>query len=94
MATLGIFAIIFDAQRRVLCVRTSYGHQRWATPGGRIETGESPLEALPQPMTLIARSRILDGLHNKRGLYRVFETPATGNGLPPTSPDNAATQQL
>lgn len=46
MATLGVFAIIFDEQRRVLCVRTTYGARRWTNPGGRIETNESPLAAL------------------------------------------------
>ncbi|TAJ91551.1 MAG: NUDIX hydrolase [Gammaproteobacteria bacterium] len=46
MATLGAFAIIFDEQRRVLCVRTAYGARRWTNPGGRIEANESPLAAL------------------------------------------------
>lgn len=136
MATIGVFAIIFDEQDRVLCVRVTYGNRRWTNPGGRIEPGESPLAALkrevreetgyliepeelvgayakpyeddlvlsftaritgsvpwepdeeiaetgffhrhnlPQPMTLAARTRIIDAYERKRGVYRVFETPA------------------
>jgi 8-oxo-dGTP pyrophosphatase MutT (NUDIX family) len=44
--TLGVFAVIFDEAGRLLCVRLNYASKRWTTPGGRVETGESPLEAL------------------------------------------------
>lgn len=46
MPTLGVFAVIFDEAGRLLCVRLNYASKRWTTPGGRVETGESPLEAL------------------------------------------------
>ena len=46
MPTLGVFAAIFDEAGRLLCVRMNYASKRWSTPGGRVETGESPLEAL------------------------------------------------
>jgi 8-oxo-dGTP pyrophosphatase MutT (NUDIX family) len=46
MPTLGVFAAIFDEAGRILCVRMAYGSFGWTTPGGRVETGESPLEAL------------------------------------------------
>ena len=141
MATLGVFAIIFDDRKRVLCVRTCYGIRRWTNPGGRIEANESPLaalerevleetgymiapgdligayakpyeddlvlsfnariigrqawtpddeieevaffhvDALPQPMTLVARARILDGAAELRGVYRVFATAEEGFGI-------------
>jgi 8-oxo-dGTP diphosphatase len=42
--TLGVFAVIFDEAGRLLCVRLNYASKRWTTPGGRVETGESPLE--------------------------------------------------
>jgi 8-oxo-dGTP diphosphatase len=44
--TLGVFAAIFDDDRRILCVRMNYGSRGWTTPGGRVEKGESPLDAL------------------------------------------------
>lgn len=46
MATIGVFAIIFDRERRILCVRLNYSHGGWTTPGGRVEPGELPTVAL------------------------------------------------
>jgi ADP-ribose pyrophosphatase YjhB (NUDIX family) len=46
MPTVGVFAAIFDDQKRILCVKLNYGPQSWTTPGGRIEAGESPVAAL------------------------------------------------
>jgi ADP-ribose pyrophosphatase YjhB (NUDIX family) len=46
MTTIGVFAAIFDSQRRILCVKQNYGPRGWTTPGGRLESGESPIEAL------------------------------------------------
>src|SRR4029453_1991436 len=46
MATTGVFAIIIDAERRILCVRLNYSHGGWTTPGGRVEPGEIPTVAL------------------------------------------------
>lgn len=46
MPTVGVFANIYDEQRRVLCVKRNYGPRNWTTPGGRLEEGESPVEAL------------------------------------------------
>jgi 8-oxo-dGTP diphosphatase len=46
MLTLGVFAAITDKERRILCVRMNYGTHAWTTPGGRVELGESPLDAL------------------------------------------------
>ena len=135
MPTLGVFAAIFDDERRILCVRANYGERNWTTPGGRVEAGESPLDALrrevmeevglevelgellgvyaklqeddvvlsvrarvigggefvpnaeiaecgyfgrdqlPDPMTLAARSRILDALDVNCGVVRVISGP-------------------
>ena len=44
--TIGVFAAIFDESGRILCVRMNYGTKGWSTPGGRLEAGESPLDAL------------------------------------------------
>jgi ADP-ribose pyrophosphatase YjhB (NUDIX family) len=46
MPTVGVFAAIFDAQGRILCVKQNYGTLSWTTPGGRMEAGESPVDAL------------------------------------------------
>lgn len=46
MATLGVFAAIFDDRGRILCVRMNYATRAWTTPGGRVEVGESPFAAL------------------------------------------------
>lgn len=46
MPTLGVFAAITDEDRRILCVRMNYATWGWTTPGGRVEPGESPLDAL------------------------------------------------
>jgi 8-oxo-dGTP diphosphatase len=46
MPTLGVFAAIMDEDERILCVRMNYATHAWTTPGGRVELGESPLDAL------------------------------------------------
>jgi len=46
MPTVGVFAAIFDEHNRILCVKRGYGPRNWTTPGGRIESAESPIEAL------------------------------------------------
>jgi 8-oxo-dGTP diphosphatase len=46
MTTIGVFAAIFDDQGCILCVKRAYGPQNWTTPGGRMESGESPVAAL------------------------------------------------
>ena len=46
MITIGVFAIIMDAEKRILCVRLNYAHGGWTTPGGRVEPGELLPDAL------------------------------------------------
>lgn len=135
MASIGVFAIIFDDDQRLLCVRVNYGQRRWTTPGGRVEVGESPVSALirevheetgfrvsakelvgvyskpfeddlvlcfeceildreiwtpddeisdveffapsslPEDMTFVARTRLLDGIKRRRNMVRVFADP-------------------
>lgn len=43
--TMGAFLNVFDKAGRILCVRQAYGQRMWTTPGGRMESGENPLEA-------------------------------------------------
>ena len=137
MASLGVFAIVFDDRDRLLCVRMNYGACNWTTPGGRVESGESPIEALrrevreetgfeieptdlvgvyakpfeddivlcfeaqivgrsawspneeisavqffdsstlPDDMTFVVRTRVLDGIERRRNMMRVFKSPTT-----------------
>ncbi|MFA5786291.1 MAG: NUDIX domain-containing protein [Actinomycetota bacterium] len=46
MASLGVFAAIFDDEGRILCVHRAYLPFNWTLPGGRVEPGESPIAAL------------------------------------------------
>jgi 8-oxo-dGTP diphosphatase len=46
MPAVGVFAAIFDDQRRILCVKRNYGPRNWGLPGGGMEPHESPLAAL------------------------------------------------
>jgi ADP-ribose pyrophosphatase YjhB (NUDIX family) len=41
-----VFAALFDAEGRILCVKRNYGPMNWTVPGGRMDPGESPLEAM------------------------------------------------
>lgn len=45
MPSIGVFASIFDERGCILCVRQNYGPRKWTTPGGKMEAGESPVEA-------------------------------------------------
>ena len=46
MPTIGAFAAIFDDERRILLVRRAYGPRNWTNPGGRMDAGESIIEAV------------------------------------------------
>lgn len=45
MTTVGVFAAILD-KHAILCVRRAYPPHNWGLPGGRVEPGESPTDAL------------------------------------------------
>jgi len=44
--SFGVLAIIQNGEGRCLLVRTIYGGSLWRLPGGFVEEGESPIEAL------------------------------------------------
>ena len=50
MSTLGVFACIFDGAERILLVRHATGRRQWSTPGGRVDSGESPVAALAREL--------------------------------------------
>lgn len=43
---ISAFAAIFNEQNQILCVKRNYGPRTWTTPGGGVESGESPFEAV------------------------------------------------
>ena len=44
--SIGVFAAIFDESNRILCVKRNYADKKWTTPGGAMDSGETPFEAL------------------------------------------------
>ena len=44
--SIGAFINIFNAAGQVLCVHRAYGDCTWSTPGGKVEDGEDPLQAV------------------------------------------------
>ncbi len=46
MATIGALASVFDASGKMLLVNQAYAPFRWTQPGGRVESGEFPNDAV------------------------------------------------
>jgi 8-oxo-dGTP pyrophosphatase MutT (NUDIX family) len=44
--TVGVFATVRDAERRILLVEQSYAGRHWAQPGGGLEDGENPIDGV------------------------------------------------
>ena len=44
--SMTVAAFIFDAAGRILLIKENYGQRRYGPPGGRIEAGESPRQAV------------------------------------------------
>ncbi|MDQ3854972.1 MAG: NUDIX hydrolase [Chloroflexota bacterium] len=44
--SITVAAFIFDESGRLLLIRENYGQRRYGPPGGRMEAGESPLQAV------------------------------------------------
>lgn len=74
MPTVGVFASIVDIHGRMLCVKQNTGSRKWTLPGGRMETGESPIEAL------VREVHEETGYHVEIGdLIGVYSMPAKDN---------------
>ena len=88
MPTVGVFAAIFDAQGRILCVRQGYGARKWTLPGGRMERGETPHEALVREVREETSFEVapgdLIGVYStpyKDALVLAFRATSLGRGL-------------
>ena len=44
--TVGAFAYITDTEGKILCVRQNYANKHWTMPGGGVESGEDPRDAV------------------------------------------------
>ena len=44
--SMTVAALIFDEAGRILLIKENYGRRRYGPPGGRIEAGESPQQAV------------------------------------------------
>ena len=72
MPSVGVFAAIFDEQRRILCVKMNYGPKSWTTPGGKLDRkNESPIDALKRE----AREEANCNIEPKR-LVGIYCTPS------------------
>ena len=96
MTLLGAFAIIFDREGRVLL-----GHRRdmdmWNLPGGRIEAGEMPDEAIIREVLeetgLCVRAEKLVGIYSKPDkdeLIFLFRCTITSGELQQITPETDA----
>lgn len=72
MPVVGACAAIFDEQGRILCVRQNSGIRKWTLPGGHVECGETPVEAV------VREVREETGFIVEAGeLIGVYSSPAT-----------------
>jgi ADP-ribose pyrophosphatase YjhB (NUDIX family) len=69
---VGTSAAIFDAQGRILCVRQNTGIRKWTLPGGHVQRGESPIEAVIREVREETGYRVTVG-----ELIGVYATPAS-----------------
>jgi ADP-ribose pyrophosphatase YjhB (NUDIX family) len=72
MPVVGACAAIFDERGRILCVRQNAGGGKWTLPGGHVEVGETPVEAVVREV----REETGYVVHAGR-LIGVYSTPAS-----------------
>lgn len=74
MPSVGVFAAIFDDAGRILLVRSATGRKGWSLPGGGIERGESPHDALRREVAEESGYRVEPG-----PLLGIYSTPFKDN---------------
>jgi ADP-ribose pyrophosphatase YjhB (NUDIX family) len=66
MATLGAFAAIFESDK-ILLVEQAYPPFRWTQPGGRIEQGETPEQAVVRE--ILEETGLMVAIEELIGIY-------------------------
>ena len=67
MTSIGVFAAIFNAEDCVLCVQHNYGLKDWGMPGGALESGEDPIEAVKREVD--EESGVIASIDELCGVY-------------------------
>lgn len=65
----GAAAAILDSGDRLLLVRESYDRRRYGLPGGAVEAGESPLDAVVRET--LEETGVVVGIDHVVGVYRL-----------------------
>lgn len=65
--TIGVFASVFDSERRILCVKQAYGRKHWAMPGGGLEQNEDPRDGVLRE--LYEETGFIGTVKKLRGVY-------------------------
>ncbi len=74
MPSVGVFAAVYDEKGHILLVRSATGRKAWSLPGGGMERGESPDEALRREVEEEAGYAVRTGR-----LIGVYSTPFKDN---------------
>jgi ADP-ribose pyrophosphatase YjhB (NUDIX family) len=68
MLDVRIFAIVRDERGRMLCVRRAHEPRDWTLPGGKMDKGESPFDALEREVKeesgCVVRATSLIGIYS------------------------------
>ncbi len=70
MPHVGVFATVFDSNGRVVCVKQNYPPYYWTTPGGKLESHESPTLGIAREIFEETGFRV-----EIRGLVGVYAAP-------------------
>ncbi|HEV7128420.1 MAG TPA: NUDIX hydrolase [Ktedonobacterales bacterium] len=92
MPVVGACAAIFDERGRILCVRQQAGIGKWTLPGGHVERGETPAEAVAREVReetgYVVTVGDLIGLYSTPASDRlILVFAATAIGRSPWAPD-------
>ncbi len=71
--SMTVAAFIFDDAGRVLLIKENYGRRRYGPPGGRMEAGESPRQAVLREV--LEETGVQVRVHRLIGLYYFADEP-------------------
>ncbi|HET7676271.1 MAG TPA: NUDIX hydrolase [Candidatus Limnocylindrales bacterium] len=87
--TLGVLGLVRDAEGRILVARTTYPPRRWLLPGGHVDAGERPVEAVAREVreetgiSVHVERLLLTDARRGRTVILVFECTPLGGRLVP-----------